>query len=214
MAATVESIRAKIEKLQGTLARHQARKAKKEALLAKEQDEDARYWIQCDVEHAEEDIENTLRKISDAEVSLARAVAVQQAKEAKEAAREATMPAQLKAFRDEVVEDWTAYDIEQRDKDPRLCPDCYGWRTDEQLRESNLRDANALIDNFLFRVEKAVGKAADFSMLRVRHGNSMEGAAINGYVTGENGRAKVQTAAAGGWNIQRFHYRVLVHKLH
>lgn len=210
MPATVESIRAKIEKLQGTLARHQSRKAKKEALFAKEQDEDARYWIQCDIEHAEEDIENTLRKISDAEASLAKATDVQQAKEAKEAA----MPAQLKAFRDEIVESWTAYDIEQRDKNPRLRPDCYGWRTDEQLRENNLRDANFLLDNFLFRVEKAVGKAADFSFLCVRSGNSMEGAAINGYVEGEHGRAKVETIHAGGWNIQRFHYRVLVHKLH
>ncbi len=213
MAATVESIQAKLEKLQGTLARHQARKAKKEALLAREQDEDARYWIQCDIEHAEEDIENTLRKISDAEASLAKAAALQQAKAAKEAAREAAMPVQLKAFRDEIVESWTAYDIEQRDKNPRLRPDCYGWRTDEQLRESNVLAAGILIDNFLFRVEKAVGKAADFSRLTVRNGNSMEGAAINGYVTGESGRAKVQTAAAGGWNIQRFHYRVLVHKL-
>ena len=191
MAATVESIQAKIAKLQGTLARHQARKAKKQAELEKAPGPNAAYWIQCDIEHADEDIENTLRKISDAEASLAKAVAAQQAKEAKEAAREATMPAQLKAFRDEVVEDWTAYDIEQRDKNPRLRPDCYGWRTDEQLRESNLRDANLLIDNFLFRVEKAVGKAADFSLLRVRNGNSIEGAAINGYVTGENGRAKV-----------------------
>ena len=214
MAATVESLKEKLSKLQRTIYRHQGRKAKKEALLAKEQDENARYWIQCDIEHAEEDIQNNLRKLHKAECDLVKALAAQQAKEAKEAAREAAMPAQLKAFRDEVVEDWTAYDIEQRDKNPRLRPDCYGWRTDEQLRESNLRDANSLIDNFLFRVEKAVGKAADFSFLRVRNGNSMEGAAINGYVTGENGRAKVQTAAAGGWNIQRFHYRVLVHKLH
>lgn len=214
MAATIESIKTKIHKLHATLARHQSLMLKKQSLKDKAQNENDRYWLDCDIEELEERIDATREKIAKAAQALEAAEAAKKAKEAKEAAREAAMPAQLKTFRDEVVENWTAYDIEQRDKNPRLRPDCYGWRTDEQLRESNLRDANAMIDNFLFRVEKAVGKAADFSLLRVRNGNSMEGAAINGYVTGENGRAKVQTAAAGGWNIQRFHYRVLVHKLH
>jgi len=209
MAATVESIQAKIAKLQGTLARHQARKAKKQALLEKEQDAEIRYWLQCDVEHADEDIRHTLLKISDAEVALAKAVKAKQAREAKEA----TLPGQLKSFRDQIVESWTEWDIAERDKNPSLRPNCYGWQSDEQIRESNLSAANTLIDNFLFRIEKAVGRATDFSFLHVHNGNSMEGAAINGYVEGERGRAKVETIHAGGWNIQRFHYRVLVHKM-
>ncbi len=36
---------------------------------------------------------------------------------------------------------------------------------------------------------------------------------LDGVVVGENGTAQVQTIGAGGWNIQRYHYRTLVKKI-
>jgi len=59
--------------------------------------------------------------------------------------------------------------------------------------------------SFLNRIKKAVGKTLDCSSLYIA--NNLE---INGIVSGELGKAKVETITAGGHNIQCFHYRVLV----
>jgi hypothetical protein len=47
-------------------------------------------------------------------------------------------------------------------------------------------------------------------MLNVTCGNIYEGAAINGYIKGENGSVEVRSIIAGGYNIQKRHVRVLV----
>ena len=35
---------------------------------------------------------------------------------------------------------------------------------------------------------------------------------INGYIVGTEGEAKIQTIGAGGYNIQCFHFRTLIHE--
>jgi hypothetical protein len=62
--------------------------------------------------------------------------------------------------------------------------------------------------NIISRVEKAIGKIIDASYLKVA-----ENSELNGIIVGENGRCKVDTITAGGWNIQCIHFRVLVKKL-
>lgn len=206
MAATVESLKAKIEKLEKTLARHQALKAKKQAQLEKAAGPNAAYWLECDIQELEERIDAAIEKIADAHRALEAAEAVKTAKAAKEEA----MPAQLKEFRDGLAAKWDAYDIAERDANPRLQPNCYGWRTDEQIHEANRESATALCENLLARIERAVGRAEGFSGLHVAKGNWLEGGAINGYVSGDRGTAEVRSILAGGHNIQRLHVRVLV----
>jgi hypothetical protein len=62
--------------------------------------------------------------------------------------------------------------------------------------------------NLIARVSKAVGTIKDASNLYI--GNNME---INGFVVGTEGKAKVETITAGGYNIQRLHFRVLVNNI-
>lgn len=58
------------------------------------------------------------------------------------------------------------------------------------------------------RINAVVGTITDAQYLSV----SPEGN-LNGYITGEKGKAKIETIGAGGYNIQCFHYRTLIHKL-
>ena len=64
---------------------------------------------------------------------------------------------------------------------------------------------------FINQCEKHIGKILDASHLTLAF-NGFVGE-INGYVIGETGKAKVETISAGGYNIQRYHYRTLVKKI-
>ena len=67
------------------------------------------------------------------------------------------------------------------------------------------RDIELRYIDFVQKVKNITGKIIDASFLRMG-----EKGEINGFVEGEKGRAKVETFGAGGWNIQRFHYRTKV----
>ncbi|MFJ8247349.1 hypothetical protein [Peribacillus asahii] len=60
--------------------------------------------------------------------------------------------------------------------------------------------------DLIHRISKVTGEITDASLLKINvKGN------LDGFVTGEKGKAKVETIGAGGWNIQVFHFRTLVH---
>lgn len=69
-------------------------------------------------------------------------------------------------------------------------------------------DANAMYDDIIERTNKVTGKITDATALKV--GAKGE---LNGYIVGERGTAKVQTIGAGGYNVQRFHFRTLIHAI-
>lgn len=62
--------------------------------------------------------------------------------------------------------------------------------------------------NFILRITKKAGNIIDASNLRI--GMNSE---INGIVKGSKTNVRVTTISAGGYNIQCFHYRVLVHEV-
>lgn len=57
------------------------------------------------------------------------------------------------------------------------------------------------------RIGQSVGRITDARGLHVSNGE------IAGTIIGEHGTASIQTIGAGGYNIQRFHFRTLVHTL-
>ena len=58
------------------------------------------------------------------------------------------------------------------------------------------------------QVSEKIGEITDASHLSIG-----EKGEINGIIVGTNGKAKIETIGAGGYNIQRYHFRTLVHKL-
>ena len=76
--------------------------------------------------------------------------------------------------------------------------------SDEKLDKEARRSADSYVMDLIRRVTKKVGTITDYSDLTVR------GPAINGRITGDRGSTYVDTITAGGYNIQRLHYRVIL----
>jgi hypothetical protein len=78
----------------------------------------------------------------------------------------------------------------------------------KQILEKEIElDKNNKRALFVNRVKEITGLINDAKGLSI--GDNGE---INGIVIGELGKAKVETISAGGYNIQCWHFRVLVHK--
>lgn len=69
-------------------------------------------------------------------------------------------------------------------------------------------EANAKYDLIIERTNAIVGTITDASNLTI--GAKGE---LNGYIVGERGKAKIETIGAGGYNIQCYHFRTLIHEI-
>lgn len=70
------------------------------------------------------------------------------------------------------------------------------------------READAKYDYIVDTTTRLVGEIVDATHLTIGAKGD-----LNGYIVGKDGKAKVETVGAGGWNIQRHHYRTLIHKM-
>ena len=89
------------------------------------------------------------------------------------------------------------YYVEGRGKSMKLRLD----KIDKDLTE----EANRKYDFIIERTNEIVGQITDASALRI--GDKGD---LNGFIKGTRGTAKVETIGAGGYNIQRFHFRTLI----
>ena len=80
---------------------------------------------------------------------------------------------------------------------------------EQELNDLLDKEEKAKIFDLIRRVTKVVGTITDASGLSIGYQNGE----LNGIVIGTDGKAEVETIGAGGWNIQIFHYRVLVKRL-
>lgn len=115
-----------------------------------------------------------------------------------------------------IVKDWRGRDVEKavkvRDGEyERYFPYTTNFRTlteaEESLKKDLVVEANRKYDDIIERTNDIIGEITDASWLTVDpKGN------LNGFIIGKRGNAKVETIGAGGYNIQCFHFRCLIHK--
>lgn len=198
------------------------------------------YWTFCDLDDALDGIDRTKKAIAEKQGVVAKwQVALQEAQE-KENLIERSFPEVLKDFQKKVVEAWDKWDMDRKaflnkeydrmcaEDTDRLHRNAYKqfiktykysgyefmvYTTQEEIHRDNVRASERIMINLWNRVKEITGDATDWSGLYLTHGNEWEGLAVNGIVTGTNGTARVETISAGGWNIQKFHYRTLVHEV-
>lgn len=77
----------------------------------------------------------------------------------------------------------------------------------QKLAKDLTEEANRKYDFIIERTNAIVGEITDASGLKIGSKDD-----LNGYIIGTRGTAKVQTIGAGGYNIQCFHFRTLIHK--
>lgn len=78
----------------------------------------------------------------------------------------------------------------------------------EKLQKDLDQEANRKYDFIIERTNAIVGQITDASHLSI--GDKGD---LNGFIIGTKGIAKVQTIGAGGWNIQCYHFRTLIHEM-
>lgn len=186
------------------------------------------YWLYADIRHLNEDIRRGGKEIEATKKTLEKYEAQLAGEIEKESIFLTEIPEIFKDLIDELVTTWDAWDKERRERLRKVfnelgSRECfkrgytgadYEFRhiTDEKIHDNNTRDAKMLILDLYNRVKDITGEVTNWSGIEATQGTGGF-TVLNGVVIGKEGRAKVESILAGGYNIQRLHVRVLVHEI-
>lgn len=204
--ATIAKVLARLEKLQSMTPEQIAKKYKEQWL----------YEVALDT--AKEQLENNKNKLEEAKRLDAKEEERNDKKTALNAAKEIAMsklPAEIEDWFEQVKHTCIVATIEARNFERsknRFQTKNYALASmsDEEIEQDVERKVENMKLNLLDRVSEKCGEIKGCRNVRVENGNINEGTAINGTFFGTKGTATVKSITAGGYNIQRFHVRVLV----
>lgn len=222
-----------VEKRKATIEKHKKQADKKRELILQKGWELDRwlytgginseaYWANCEYENKLEDIEGATKKLREAEIVASNWQAKLDKQISIDLILSNEIPEAFKQARETLINEWVASDIKARDFMKRQKVELsysefrkmYRYTAEEALnhpeekfRKIEAREADLWLINLYQRVKDITGEVTDCSYL------NWGGKCLDGFVVGKNGKAKVETIGAGGYNIQRYHLRVLVHKM-
>lgn len=239
----IEKATQKIEKKQNTILKKTAQIEKKYSALKKLGIEDPEnrdveefrdtenwhdiYWTYAEIGHLKEDITRGGKEIEATKKTLEKYEAQLAGEIEKESIFLTEVPEVFKDLIDELAETWDLWDEARKERLRKVYKEL-GYRefikeytyadyefmsiSSEKIHADNERDAKALVLDLYYRVKAVTGEVTDWDEIHATQGTNGF-TVLNGYVTGKEGRAKVESILAGGYNIQRLHIRVLVHEI-
>lgn len=185
------------------------------------------FWLFCDVDFLKEDLERLPKEIEELQKTLKNYQEQLAGQADKEDTYTTEIPEVLKAMESELVEKWTAFDIKRRNQiqeakrslsyeEYRKMFNKYefnilAYKSDEEIRKDNEKDARDMVLNLYNRIKDITGDITDWSGIRLAQG-ARGSAALNGIVTGVKGKCRVESIYAEG-PIQRLHVRVLTKEI-
>lgn len=185
-------------------------------------------WTYYDIKYLREDIARLENEIEETKQTLAKYEAQLTGEIAKEEILLKEIPEIFNRLRDELVEKWDEWDSNRRERIKKKYRELgykgmiekgytradyeFMYKTDAQIHDANVRDAKILILDLYYRVKGITGEITDWTGVHATIGTDGY-TVLNGIVIGKEGRAKVESIYAGGYNIQRLHVRVLVHSV-
>lgn len=107
--------------------------------------------------------------------------------------------------------------MEEQRRNSEMFTQAWGWIIpfvyadnirEEELTKALNEEADRKYDFIVEKTTSLVGQITDATHLYIANNGN-----LNGFIIGTTGKINVQTISAGGWNIQRFHFRTLIHKV-
>lgn len=211
----------RITKKRGTIAKKQKLIEKKRNSISKATESEASR-VESEIEWLEADISRLQKEIPEIESMIEKYRGQLEGTVERERIFLNEVPEDFKSIQAELIARWDEYDKRHRDVMRQKAIEmefmdfvkAYGYaaydfrlKTDEEIHEANVNESKGYVLGLYYRIKDITGKVTSWNGI---HAN---GVALNGIVTGEAGRAKVETIEAGGYNIQRLHVRTLVHSI-
>ena len=223
----IQKANEKITKKQGTIAKKQALIEKKTASLAKASDEYEIRSLNFDIKYLAQDIARLEKEIPEIRKTVEKYEKQLAGEIEKEALLTKTMPEEFRTLKNTLVEKWDAFDLERKEffrkkseemeyrefiRQYKYSAYDLAWHTStEEIHKKNEKDAEYFIIDLYNRVKGITGEVTNWEGIRLTMGNSFP--VLEGMVQGKEGKARVETILAGGYNIQRLHIRTLVHSI-
>ena len=226
----LETLKERISKAQEKIAKKRNTIVKKQKMIAKKYVElttaceKDRFIIQCDIDWLNDDLKRLEQEIKE----TMKTIDNYQKQLDGEIKRQSTLitevPELLKKLQNELVTCWDKFDFNRRERMKQDAREMeyheflkkyrgqdtkFRYKTDKEIHDSNVKDAESIILNLINRVKRITGEITNWSGITVQPGND-GWSVLNGYVVGKEGRCEVESVGAGGYNIQRYHIRVLV----
>lgn len=220
LEARIESMEKEVAKLEARLQRETKILEKKTAIAIKNQVATDNHKEWCELRDsgtltneqkfahleyysATESVKDTMKSIDKANKNLQNLQTEEAKNESKNEEINSNKVKVIEDFLDKWVEEVVKYYTEKG-----LLVEEYNGDAKTTTIEDIIADRNAKSYNITYKVFKHIGKITNANYLEIGiDGN------LNGHVEGEKGKCWVKSIIAGGWNIQREHFRVLVEKI-